>query len=185
VTVEAAIGVALVTGFFTLCAAFGGSLITAALALFATVLNQRHQTAEGRFADKRRVRDAKPDRIRPPLRQLLQAAWTINQVMIDQNMLRGEQTEEERDAEILEQWRSAMSAANEALLDLTMEQDTDQLKSSFRDLCDSFRRYQQQRNLAKEKDAEWPSELWDEVDVKVSNFESLVREAATEAEQPL
>lgn len=132
--------IAIVTGAFSV----GGALAAALIAGFFAWLNAR-STAErqleiDRLADQRRMRDAKRDRVRAAAKALLEAAVTMNDTLVDQQFLTAAETERQRDARLLERWRRVMPTANAALLELSLDIDTDEVLHTFGEIRSAYQR---------------------------------------------
>ncbi len=184
-----------ITGIFTLLGVGVGALLSLAGVWYTQWQQAKQQQAQREreqerehLSDARALRDAKRERLRELYAPILAAAWSMNDVPIEDKYTYRQETPEQK-KERLEQWHQrTRKDVDECLLKLALERDATGVREIFDNLRKTYDRWRSTRYMFDNPhDVEWNSvhQLEAELRVLVINLEATVREQLAELEQPL
>ncbi len=132
-----------------------------------------HQTEQGRLEDARALRDAKITRLRAHYVAVVEAGYTMNLIIVDQQILYTGQEQDERDARLAARWQSAAASLNKALVELELETDAQSVLDAIRKTHRAFHEYRAWRALDPK---EIPRSTWEKIHAKRFEMEAGIHE---------
>jgi len=152
-----------------------GGIIAVTGIILGTIGTRYHMYVE----DWRRIRHEKADRVAQWYGRLLAAAWSMNDISL-----------ESIDTPIPDEWKTNISEANYAMLQLSLEDETAaSVAKAYKRLATLFQKVQRDKAFLKaHQDVNLLDELWENrerLQSEVAQLESMARRHLTELREPI